>query len=124
MKSVKNLFLLLFLISFCLYIISNSVVAEQGGKEGFIIYTKPVKAVIFNHNSHSQDYAISCDTCHDKLFQMQALNAEKNPDFNHNGFSQGKYCGACHDGKNAFAMDKQCTRCHIGVKGLNRFLKK
>ncbi len=120
MKILK-IFVLLFIVFFAgLYFMSSSVVAEQAGGEDEIIYTKPVKAVSFNHKAHSEDYGISCNICHDRLFQMEALNAEKNADFNHKSFSKGKYCGACHDGKKGFAMDKQCTRCHIGVKGQNK----
>ena len=106
-----------------IYFVNHYAVAEQVGGEDIIIYTKPVKAVIFNHKAHSEDYGISCNICHDKLFQMEALNAQKNPDFNHKAFEKGKYCGACHDGKKAFAMNKQCTRCHIGVKGYNKIQK-
>jgi c(7)-type cytochrome triheme protein len=29
---------------------------------------------------------------------------------------KGKYCGACHNGKNAFASDTQCARCHVGAR--------
>lgn len=106
-----------------LYFTNNSVVAEQAGDEGVIIYTKPVKSVSFNHKAHSEDYGISCNICHDKLFQMEALSVEKNADFNHKAFSKGKYCGTCHDGKKGFAADKQCTKCHIGVKGFNKTQK-
>jgi c(7)-type cytochrome triheme protein len=33
-------------------------------------------------------------------------------------FYQGKYCGACHNGKDAFASNTQCARCHLRVKGM------
>jgi c(7)-type cytochrome triheme protein len=106
-----------------LFFVGNTVLAQQPADEGMIIYTKPVKSVIFNHKAHSEDYGISCNICHDKLFQMEASNVEKKADFNHKGFNKGKYCGACHDGKKGFAMDKQCTKCHIGVKGYDKFQK-
>lgn len=124
MKIFKILLLSLVILSGLYFFMTNSLLAEQAGSEDLIIYTKPVKAVSFNHKAHSEDYGISCNICHDKLFQMEALNVEKKDDFNHKSFSKGKYCGACHDGKKGFAMDKQCTRCHIGVKGLNKMGKK
>ncbi len=124
MKILKISVLLSIVIFAFQYFIINPVVAEQSGGEDIIIYTKPVKAVKFDHKAHSEDYGVSCNICHDKLFQMEALNAEKNADFNHKSFSKGKYCGACHDGKKGFAMDKQCTRCHIGVKGQGKAVKK
>ncbi len=123
MKVLKISVVIFILILAGLYLSNNVVVAQQAEEEGVFIYTKPVKSVSFNHKVHSEDYGISCNICHDKLFQMEALNAEKNADFNHKAFSKGKYCGACHDGKKGFAMDKQCTKCHIGVKGLNRAQK-
>jgi len=84
---------------------------------GDIIYTKPVKSVIFSHKVHVEDRGLSCDNCHDKLFVPEALNAEQKNDFNMESLYKGKYCGACHDGKTAFASNTQCARCHAGVKG-------
>lgn len=123
MKALRIAVIITIIIQAGLYITYNKVFAEQAVDEGIIIYTKPVKSVIFNHKAHSEDYSISCNICHDKLFQMEALSAEKKSDFNHKAFSKGKYCGACHDGKKGFAMDKQCTKCHIGLKGYNRLQK-
>ncbi|MCX7914178.1 MAG: hypothetical protein N2511_06295 [Thermodesulfovibrionales bacterium] len=122
MKNLKNLNVLIFVLICIISLILPNV--EVTKAEDIIIYTKPVKAVSFNHKAHSEDYGISCNICHDKIFQMEALNVEKSNDFNHRSFSKGKYCGACHDGKKGFAMDKQCTKCHIGVKGLNTKAKK
>ncbi|MCX8030162.1 MAG: hypothetical protein N3A59_01090 [Thermodesulfovibrionales bacterium] len=125
MKKLKILLLTLMLLTGLYFLLTTkSSLAEQGGNEDLIIYTKPVKAVSFNHKAHSEDYGISCNICHDKIFQMEALNVEKKDDFNHKSFSKGKYCGVCHDGKKGFAMDRQCTRCHIGVKGLNKISKR
>lgn len=98
--------------------------AEEAGLGGDILYTKPVKSVMFKHKPHVEDFGLSCNLCHDKIFQMDALNAEKSPDFNHKGFKAGKYCGACHDGKSGFGMEAQCTRCHGGVKAAVKNQKK
>ncbi|MEF3169535.1 MAG: hypothetical protein K6360_09485 [Deltaproteobacteria bacterium] len=97
---------------------------EHGGT---IIFTRPVKAVVFDHQSH-MDMGYECDTCHDGLFEYAKGSAEETGEFNHKSFAKGQYCGACHDGSTAFTteLDKatgKCTLCHIGVKGYNRELK-
>lgn len=97
--------------------------AEEAGYGGDILYTKPVKSVIFSHKNHVEELGLSCNLCHDKLFQMDALNAQKNADFTMKALYAGKYCGACHDGKMAFASNTQCARCHIGSKGFNKLQK-
>jgi c(7)-type cytochrome triheme protein len=97
--------------------------AQEGYGED-IIFTKPVKGVLFSHKTHVEDTGLDCNVCHDKLFQMSALTAQEGSDFNHKSFKAGKYCGACHDGKMGFAMDAQCAKCHTGVKGLKKAEKK
>ena len=90
---------------------------DEGG--GTIIFTKPVKAVVFEHKNHLA-LGLECDSCHSGLFEMEAGVAEKNEDFTMESLYHGKYCGACHDGNMAFASNTRCTVCHIGVKGYNR----
>jgi len=85
-----------------------------------IIFTKPVKAVIFEHKTHVGQ-GLECDSCHgDGLFKMATGSAEAQPDFTMQALYDGKYCGACHDGATAFASNTRCTVCHIGVKGYNQ----
>ena len=86
---------------------------------GDVLYSNPVKAVLFSHKTHVEDMGFECDSCHDILFEMASLAAEENADFNMQGLYAGKYCGGCHNGEMAFASDTQCARCHIGVKGYN-----
>ena len=90
------------------------------GPEAPIIWTKPVKAVIFSHKVHTYDMEMDCDSCHDELFEMEAGLAEENEDFTMESLYQGNYCGACHDGDTAFASNTRCTACHIGVRGYAR----
>ncbi|OGW20874.1 MAG: hypothetical protein A2077_03510 [Nitrospirae bacterium GWC2_46_6] len=90
---------------------------------GDIVYTKPVKAVIFSHKLHVEERGLSCDMCHNGLFEPAALKAQEKGDFNMDSLYKGKYCGACHDGKMAFASNTQCARCHTGVKGYNAYRK-
>ncbi|HSB51729.1 MAG TPA: c(7)-type cytochrome triheme domain-containing protein [Dissulfurispiraceae bacterium] len=100
---------------------AGQAIAEEGGG-GDILYSKPVKAVVFSHKVHVEQTGLDCNLCHDKLFQMEALTAEKSGTLNHKSFKEGKYCGACHDGSMTFG-NGQCARCHIGVIGYNRVTK-
>ncbi|PIE74077.1 MAG: hypothetical protein CSA20_00055 [Deltaproteobacteria bacterium] len=95
---------------------------EEYGPEDPIVWTKPVEAVIFNHSTHTVDVGLSCDDCHDDLFEMEAGVAEENDDFTMATLYDGGYCGACHDGGSAFASDTRCTTCHIGVRGHRRLV--
>ena len=88
--------------------------------EEMIVWTKPVKAVVFNHDTHTEEMGLDCESCHDELFIMQSGAAEENDDFTMASLYDGNYCGACHDGATAFASDTRCTACHIGVRGLAR----
>jgi len=85
-----------------------------------IVWTKPVKSVVFYHKPHTEDFGLDCDSCHDSLFAMQKGAAEKADNFTMKSLYEGKYCGKCHDGATAFASDTRCNTCHIGVKGYNR----
>lgn len=87
---------------------------------GEILYTEPVKSVIFSHKVHVE--AFGCESCHDGLFKMEALAAQKADDFTMESLYQGMYCGVCHDGDTAFASDTQCATCHLGVKGYNKLM--
>ena len=92
------------------------------GPEAPIVWTKPVKAVIFSHKTHTMDAELDCESCHDDLFVMEAGAAEEEDDFNMESLYDGNYCGACHDGDTAFASDTRCTACHIGVRGYARLM--
>lgn len=93
--------------------------AEDADHGGDIIYTEPVKAVLFSHGFHVEELELDCDACHEDLFEVEALFAQQDADFTMDGLREGKYCGQCHDGSGAFSSDSQCARCHIGVKGYN-----
>ena len=85
-----------------------------------VVWTKPVKAVIFEHATHTEEAGMDCESCHDDLFIMKSGAAQENDDFNMEALYAGNYCGACHDGSTAFASDTRCTSCHIGVRGYAR----
>ncbi|MBF0329743.1 MAG: cytochrome C [Nitrospirae bacterium] len=115
MKQIRTIFIALVLWTAAL-IYGSSVFGVSHG--GDIVYTKPVKSVVFSHKIHVEDKGLACDKCHPKLFEPKALNAQGKSDFKMDAFYKGKYCGACHDGKTAFASNTQCARCHGGVKEL------
>jgi len=92
------------------------------GPEAPIIWTKPVKSVVFTHKTHTMDAGLDCDSCHDDLFEMSAGAAEEKEDFTMATLYDGGYCGACHDGSTAFASNTRCTTCHIGARGHARLV--
>ncbi len=85
-----------------------------------IVFTQPVKAVVFDHKYHIEEAGMDCDSCHDDTFEQAAGTAEENGDFTMKSLYEGKYCGACHDGDSAFASNTKCAVCHIGVIGYNK----
>jgi c(7)-type cytochrome triheme protein len=95
---------------------------EAGGPE--IVYTKPVKGVLFSHKLHVKELGLPCESCHTAIFEMEAFKSQRNLDFNMESLYKGKYCGACHNGQTAFASNTKCATCHVGVKGLERLKKK
>ncbi len=91
-----------------------------------IVFTKPVKAVVFDHKIHVGKAKIKCETCHKKVFIMRkAVFAHLKPVKTDNIELKDKYleklhkrfCGTCHDSNTAFGFATRCTVCHIGVKG-------
>ncbi len=114
------------LLAVIFFVASGKVTANEEydedtyGPANPIIWTKPVKSVVFTHKIHTMDAGLECDNCHDDIFQMEAGTAEENEDFTMKSLYDGKYCGACHDGDTAFAANTRCTTCHIGVKGHRR----
>jgi c(7)-type cytochrome triheme protein len=111
-KMKKKCLLIILLAFFC---IAN---VDVSGKSSFsdgggILYTESVKAVLFSHKKHVDVKHLSCDKCHNGLFEMEALRAEEKNDFNMESLYQGKYCGACHNGKVAFASGTRCASCHV-----------
>ena len=92
----------------------KSLAEEYGG--GPIVFIKPVRAVIFEHKFHLGK-KFGCQSCHPYLFPQKAGEVEERDDFTMEAFSNGKYCGKCHDGTLAFSVNTKCNWCHIGVQG-------
>lgn len=95
------------------------------GPEEPIVWTKPVKGVIFEHKVHTMDVGLDCESCHDHTFEMYAGAAEEEDDFTMEAMAapNHKYCGNCHyEGGFGYSVMKRCTSCHIGVKGVERLM--
>ena len=97
---------------------AQGAMAQKAEHGGDIIYTKPVKAVLFSHKVHVEDHGLTCDMCHAREFPMEALKVQENADFTMASLYEGRYCGSCHNGAMAFASNTRCATCHVGVKGM------
>jgi len=131
-KMKKEMICLFVIILFvAVMIVPVKLVASEEDHGGDIIYSVPLKAVLFSHKIHVEDLEMDCDNCHDDIFEMVPSEGEINKDrvffegkYCMKSLNEGKYCGSCHDGSTAFSADTQCARCHIGVKGYNRLMGK
>lgn len=63
--------------------------------------------VRFSHRSHRSRY--TCNVCHIELeFSME----KGETGITREDYLDGRYCGACHNGKLAFSTEEDCSRCH------------
>jgi len=72
-------------------------------------FASPMGKVTFDGKFHAGK-GLKCNDCHTKIFKMKK-GADK---ITMAAIGQGKFCGACHNGKRAFkATDpKNCKTCH------------
>jgi c(7)-type cytochrome triheme protein len=67
--------------------------------------------VTFDAKAHA-DKGLKCPDCHTKpkLFEMKKGKDK----FTMAAMNEGKFCGACHDGKKAFSVktEADCVKCH------------
>ena len=93
--------------------------------ESPIVFTYPVKAVLFDHSIHIKKGGLACETCHKEVFAMKKGTIEETEQTSAASGDKreyleklhNKYCGTCHDASQAFGYLTRCTVCHIGVKG-------
>ncbi|MFQ5847515.1 MAG: cytochrome c3 family protein [Candidatus Methylomirabilales bacterium] len=66
--------------------------------------------VTFSHAFHKEKLG-KCSACHTKVFKMKR---GKSGTPTMAAMKEGKFCGACHNGKVAFSVKefKNCKRCH------------
>ena len=86
--------------------------AQAGGGPGKIVFkdTKSFAPVVFNHDTHK---SAGCGDCHDVLFKKKAGSTDEGNALTMKALRKGKYCGSCHDGKQAFSASKNCKKCHF-----------
>lgn len=84
-----------------------------GGGPGKIVFkdTKSFAPVPFNHDTH-KNAGIGCGDCHDALFKKKQGSADEGNALTMKALRAKKYCGSCHDGKQAFSASKNCKQCH------------
>lgn len=74
-----------------------------------------VKPVSFSHWIHRQKY--TCRVCHSELdFNMKVNTTE----ITESASRAGKFCGACHNGRESFKHTGNCDKCHTGEIGSGR----
>ena len=69
MKHIAVLIIILVVAMMVTVYEDRSVAEDETVGGGDIIYSKPVKSVLFSHKSHAA-MGLDCNVCHDKLFQM------------------------------------------------------
>ncbi len=109
--------------NFVFTLVACSALMLLAGNGGEIVYTKPLKAVIFSHKAHTEDIGLHCTWCHEKTFEMKALKMQEQPDNNMESLCNEKYCGVCHNSDIAFSTTTQCARCHIGKMAYNEYVR-
>ncbi len=83
--------------------VEGDVLFKRKGGEGG---TPPA---FFPHWVHRIRY--KCYACHDTIFKMQRGANDVTMD----AMGEGKFCGACHNGKTAWGVTfETCNRCHLG----------
>ena len=70
------------------------------------------KAVSFSHWLHRTRF--TCRVCHGELDFLMKVNATE---ITEQANTNGRFCGACHNGKIAFRHDGNCEKCHNGRIG-------
>ena len=85
----------------------NGAPVQAGGGPGKIVFkdTKSFAPAPFNHDTHKKA-GTGCDDCHDALFKKKAGSTDEGNALTMKALRKGKYCGSCHDGKQAFSSSK------------------
>ena len=86
--------------------VATAAFATVGG--GDITLKSKRGNVLFSHAAHVSGAGQKCTACHDKLF----TNSKQHKHMTMKSMQQGKYCGACHNGKTAFSVKGDCAKCH------------
>lgn len=83
--------------------VEGDIVFKRAGGEG------GVPVAVFPHWFHRIRF--KCYACHPSIFEMKA-GANK---IAMDAIQEGKFCGACHNGKVAWPVSfDTCSKCHVG----------
>ncbi len=112
---MRNTLSKVLLISFLIVCFASlgTVYAQQkkvGGGEIKFEAKGSTGPVLFSHEFHVNQAKQKCTDCHTKIFKMKKGESK----MTQASFKEGKFCGACHDGKKAFSATAQadCAKCH------------
>ncbi len=84
------------------FAVDGDVLFQRKGGEG------GMAPAVFPHWSHRIRYR--CYACHPSLFEMKAGANDVSMD----AIREGRFCGACHNGKVAWGVTfESCNRCHV-----------
>ena len=91
----------------------GTVHAVRAGKT-IVFSGKGSGEVIFRGQMHA-DKGVKCADCHQDGLPFKMKNGSSHITMKE--MAAGKYCGKCHDGRQAFSVSdtSNCTRCHGGV---------
>jgi c(7)-type cytochrome triheme protein len=96
-------------VSAVLMLSTGNVMAVPSGKT--VEFASPMGKVIFDGKAHAATGA-KCADCHvkPKLFEMKKGKDK----ITMAAMNEGKFCGTCHDGKQAFSVKApaDCVKCH------------
>ncbi len=96
------------------FLVTGMAYAQQkkvgGGDIKFEAKGSNLGPVIFRHEYHVNTAKNKCTDCHTKIFPMKKQELKDAQA----AFAEGKFCGACHNGKKAFSATAQddCAKCH------------
>jgi c(7)-type cytochrome triheme protein len=104
----------IFAVTATLLLSIGNVMAVPSGKS--VEFASSKGKVVFDGKTHA-DKGLKCAECHTKpkLFEMKK-GGDK---ITMAGMNEGKFCGACHDGKKAFGVkaEADCVKCHKAGSG-------
>ena len=96
-------------VSAALLLSIGNAMAVPPGKT--VEFASPMGKVIFDGKAHA-DKNLKCADCHTKpkLFEMKKGKDK----ITMAAMNEGKFCAACHDGKNSFGVKApaDCVKCH------------
>ncbi len=91
---------------------ANKASAGEGGGDIIFSDTKKQRQVLFSHEGH-QEAGNKCADCHPQIFQQEKGSSDEGNALTMKSMRGGKFCGACHNGKDAFKVMSSCKKCHF-----------